>query len=642
MFRILRAVLNTKCMVLALIISAQAPVAKAAATVFADPTSSCSGFSPCFTTIQEAINNAGPGFAEVGVFPGVYAESVDLSLMGSAIGEGPGSLLIQALSAAGGATDSGVLIDPGAIGGPGTGTGLSTGEMMPFEGNIFLNGLAMTSPDTAALGISMIGNLTIADLVVQNAASSGLVGVVEGDASLTRITASMNGANGLVMDIIGSATGNELTANQNTDDGILLGVSENLTVQNIEASQNETGAQFFVCQQADIGDLTASQNQFNGAVIIYGPDDCQPSTNATATGVWQPPNRVVSLEGDAAVFGGNAAGNLVAEMVLAENNGNVGIGILSSTGVAELDGLIANDNASSGMLIQSQQVELNDSAALGNQSGVLVIAEEALMTRVQAFESQTMSGTPPVDGTGIVVSAHRAVMDDLQADDNLVAGLALLENQAGFVPDYTLVNSQFDGNDIGVFAESSVLLDVVLDDISSTNNASVGLAMSDLATATLSNVSASGSDVGMDLFSNGNLLIETANVEFNGTGLRIQIERDDFAAVYCSNFIGNTEAGLELAQGSALPAGANFWDSATGPTHPGNPNGTGDQVVDFANGGTGDVNYSGFLSQPATDAECPELLIEAVPVPALSQYGIVLLLFGMLLVLWLSKRSASV
>jgi hypothetical protein len=612
-------------------------VVTAATPVFADPNQACAGFTPCFASVQEAINNAGPAPAEVGIFPGVYAESVNLSLMGSAIGESPGSLVLQALSSAGGATDSGVLIDPAAPGGPGTGPGLFTGTMMPLAGNLALLGLAMTSPDTSALGILMNGNLTVADLTLQNAASAGMVGMVDGDATLVRINASMNGASGIALGITGSANASELEATQNSGDGILLSVLENLTVQTAEASQNETGAEFFVCLDADVRDVTTNMNLSNGTLIFYGPDDCQPQTNASFLGLWQGSDAVrfydqAGLPDSAPeLSGGNIAGMLIAESIVSDGNGIAGIGINSDTGVAQLDGLFASDNAGPGIFLRSQRVELNDGEAIGNSTGVLVIADEVSMSRVIASQNQAIPANPPVEGSGIVVAAQLSVMNELQADDNAEAGLVLAEPAEGGIASHSLTQSQFDSNVIGIRSASNFQMEVVLDNISLIDNIAAGLSLSDLATARFSSVNVSGSNIGMDLNVSGQLLIETANVEANITGVRMEVEQNQFASITCSNFSGNTLAGVELALGTNLPANANYWGTGSGPTHPDNPGGNGDVVLDSATGSAGTVDYSGFLSQAATAADCPQQIADAVPVPALSMQGLGMLFIGLML-----------
>ena len=61
----------------------------AAQIVWVDAAGTCQGNTPCFTTIQQGVNNASAPpsqQAEVRVYPGTYNESVNLFLIGSAVG----------------------------------------------------------------------------------------------------------------------------------------------------------------------------------------------------------------------------------------------------------------------------------------------------------------------------------------------------------------------------------------------------------------------------------------------------------------------------------------------------------------------------------------------------------------------------
>ena len=76
-----------------------------------------------------------------------------------------------------------------------------------------------------------------------------------------------------------------------------------------------------------------------------------------------------------------------------------------------------------------------------------------------------------------------------------------------------------------------------------------------------------------------------------------------------------------------VEAADNWWGSASGPTHPSNPNGTGDLIKDGANGGAGTVNFTPFLPTTAeTSAHCRSL-----PAPALDGWGLAVCGLGLLL-----------
>lgn len=113
--------------------------------IYVDAGGTCGGESPCFDTIQEAVNNASP-LTDVLVMPGTYAESVNLSDMGSAIGGGMGRIGLYAVDENGEFTPGMATIDPGAPGGPGAGAAIFNEAV--FGGAIEIGGFIVDSPDT--------------------------------------------------------------------------------------------------------------------------------------------------------------------------------------------------------------------------------------------------------------------------------------------------------------------------------------------------------------------------------------------------------------------------------------------------------------------------------------------------------------
>src|SRR3990170_8132431 len=118
--------------------------AGAASPVFVDPGGGCNGSTPCFTTIQAGVNNAtdpdaalGGAFAEVFVFPGTYAESVNLSLMGSAVAGAPGDLRLVTVDASGAPTPGTASLISNAL------TGTIRHSTTPYPRRIKLEGLVV-------------------------------------------------------------------------------------------------------------------------------------------------------------------------------------------------------------------------------------------------------------------------------------------------------------------------------------------------------------------------------------------------------------------------------------------------------------------------------------------------------------------
>ena len=607
------------------------PFAGAAPQVYADPTTTCAGLTPCFATVQEAVDNAGPAPAQVGVFPGIYAESVTLSTMGAAIAGGQGDITVQALDAAGQPATTGVLIDPNAMGGPGTGAGLESGTMGPFSGDITLRGLEVTSPDSAAIGVSAIGNLVAEDLVVDQAAAFGFVGQATGNANLARIQANANGTSGLVLLVDGNLEATDLVATQNMGDGVAMMVSGNTLLDGVEASDNDTGMQLLACTQADVRNVLTERNLDIGTLVIYGPDDCTMPTTIDASGL--------SLKLDArfphsdTVAPSNlkgVSGVLTAENIQSFENGNVGIAMTSTTGSAQVDGLFANDNLGPGIVLQGVFITVDDGEAIGNRSGMFVLADEADLTRVITNQNLAMPADPPTGGAGTVISARLAFINDLQADDNQSAGLLLTGPQNGGAATIDMVDSQFDANLHGVQIDAITPVSVQFDNLFVTNNVITGLQLPGLDTGVFRNLEISGSLVGAEVEVATALLMETSQFQSNTTGASVALQPGAQGSVGCSNFLGNAIAGLELAQGVQLTARSNYWGDPSGPDHPGNPGGMGDAVFDGANGGAGAVDYSGFLAQPATANDCPQGLPRPQPIPVMNGFGQVFLLLGIL------------
>jgi hypothetical protein len=105
--------------------------------------------------------------------------------------------------------------------------------------------------------------------------------------------------------------------------------------------------------------------------------------------------------------------------------------------------------------------------------------------------------------------------------------------------------------------------------------------------------------------------------------MQVRLRDQGLLSVACSDFLGNSPPGLDLATDHTVDARFNFWGDPSGPTHPSNPGGTGDAIRDGANGGAGTVLFGGFLGAPATDEDCPRVAL--VEVLALGPLGLGLL-----------------
>ena len=214
--------------------------ARAAMDVFVDAAGACAGHSPCFTTIQAGVNNAGPAPAFVSVFPGTYHESVDIGLMGSAIGGMAGNLTLATLDSAGNPTHGGVDVFPA--------TGPALNNSLPiFPGTISVDGFTVKSPDSIGIffgtvaGLVSVGNVISDGNAIAGFSAKGLDGV-----SISK--SSFSG---------------------NLGDGIDLISPRGFTFDGVTADDNELyGAE---CQGGDVGVLRSSfsRNKADG-LLIFG------------------------------------------------------------------------------------------------------------------------------------------------------------------------------------------------------------------------------------------------------------------------------------------------------------------------------------------------------------------------------------
>ena len=617
-------------------------VAAAATPVYADPAASCAGLTPCFATVQVAVNNAGPSAAEIGLFPGTYAESVDLDQMGSAIGGTPGSISIQALNASGQPATNGVAIDPAAPGGPGIGPALSGGlANAPIPGSIGLRGLTATSPDTTAVFIFADGNLLLEDVQVHDAGSAGLVIGVTGTATVARVSARLNADGGLTIFGLGTLTATDVSAERNGLVGIEL-AAEQVDASGVHASLNgEDGISALGCTRLQMHDVQVEQNTDNGLEALAGASLCSSPLTQLRNGLSFDVPALTAIPGSLPTFVTGSSASMQLAQIKANHNGNVGIGAVATEGTASLTQLSASDNQGGGVIAHAPELHLADAHASGNLYGMAVIATQAELSHVSADDSVAGSN-PPAEGSGIAITALEASLSQVQARNNAFAGLLLAWlNTSSQIAHYSVADGFFEGNDQGVAAISDGLMDVDMNALSSINNLAAGINLPVLNRATITDVTANGSPIGMALNVSQRLAVDTAELAANDTGAVVILQPGADARVSCSNIHDNPTVGLQLLQGAALDARFNFWGDASGPTHPGNPGGGGDGVGDAATGDAGQVDYSSFLSQPATADDCPRLALPAyVAVPAMDWRSRVLLALLLLAAGWWVLRRA--
>ncbi len=322
--------------VILLAVSQSGASVRAASPVFVHPTdTTCGGMgtagTDCFATILEAVENAGPAPATVSVFPGTYAESVDLSDMGSAIAGSPGDIILITVDAAGVPT-------PGTatVSSP-TGEGPAFFSDAGFPGAVIIDGFSVTSADDDGIDLEVDGEVVIANVTANGSALDGLDLDASGNVTVIGSTANGNGADGLAAtginititnstannnaldgfqwgDVEGAVVGDRLTATGNGGEGVSIdsqgvGDVDSITFQNSLIEGNGQGF--------DLADLApAGTFQVNGNIICG---------NALLGGMVLSSDVTVDAEAN---WWGNASGPApigIGDLVVDGGNGGLGI-----------------------------------------------------------------------------------------------------------------------------------------------------------------------------------------------------------------------------------------------------------------------------------------------------------------------------
>ena len=268
------------------------------ATLFVDENNFCAGNLPCYTAIQTAVVNATPD-SEIRVFPGTYAEQVDLSLMGAAIGPATdGNIQFITLS------DDGEPLPLTAEVAPATGIGF-THTLPVFNGHIEIDGFRITSTNDDGIDFDLVnGNISIRNVTANNNFSDGVdveVGAGGFTIEITNTITNSNGSSGINLDgpdgtIIRI---NDFQGNLNVGEGIdvdgdldtdaLAVTITNATTNNNGNVMQESAGSVIISQGTTrISNLVSNENFGPGLVLINEAQsdvtDSRFERNGTVTG----------------------------------------------------------------------------------------------------------------------------------------------------------------------------------------------------------------------------------------------------------------------------------------------------------------------------------------------------------------------
>jgi hypothetical protein len=396
-----------------------APSAHAgASTVYADGDGNraCASLTPCYLTIQTAVNNAGgPEDAEVRVFPGTYAESVNLSTLSSAGNHTLANLALKTVDATGNPAAGTATIHGNAP--------ISTGGQN-FPKDVTLDGFVIEATKADGVYIHTLGSITIHHTSVNNPGDGnaddgddGFDLATEGGGSVTIDDSSAQHAHGNLGDgfqivTSGGATLHNVQANDNvgTQDNVGINMPDSqgdITLDGVTANGNsEEGIYVYTTGTIFLSGEASDNSGFHGADLFtelgYGPV-AQSST--------QQVNPAITVKGLTA--SGNADDGLIAQ---------AGGDIL----VRETQ---ANENDTRGMsLLSAGSVDLIDSHVENNvEQGVYIEAEEHVtITKASAIDNgDSGDGEAGIQIVGFGGDLNSVMINDSFVQDNFGQGIDL-------------------------------------------------------------------------------------------------------------------------------------------------------------------------------------------------------------------------
>ena len=497
----------------------------------------------CFTTIQQAVDHAGPPPAVVNVFQGTYAEDVDLSAMGSAIGGMPGDITLRTVNAAGLPASGTATIE---------GVQSAIGLTAIFNGSVTIDGFILTSQMGAGIDLfTVIGAVEIANVSVEHAGNSGVIVGASDTIDVRNTKASANGMFGFDLGSSQAIALRSLVANANQMDGIAVSSSQTVTIETATASGNQgSGADVSSGGAALIHRLTVEQNGSAGAgVSAAGTIEIEDSA---ANG-----NRDDGLDL-------SALGAVVVYDSTADRNRINGLSV-STMNALTITRTSASDNRADGMNLSSANgPTVSHARADGNQDDGIVVSTPRTVTITDSSASMNM-------GHGLNISAGQAItIGNTDADDNGGSGIRISSASDVTIDPTSASRNQVDGVDLSIGGHATITA------LAATDNTGFGVTIS----------------------TPDGLSLGSSNLLRNASGLRLQGPGTASFEVHCSNIAQNTSSGLDSETTASSDAENNWWGSNSGPQHPSNPGGTGNPVIDAANGGAGTVDFKPFLRGP--------------------------------------------
>ncbi len=300
---------------------------------------------------------------------------------------------------------------------------------------------------------------------------------------------------------------------------------------------------------------------------------------------------------------------------------NYGIGIKIQNARAYIRNNSITGNVAEGVRVQSNSAPMDITGnfiASNGGDGISLASASDIIVSGNNISGNVGSGISIISSNGLTVDQNVVVGNSgsgvlmlfasfVDMTNNVFASNDIEGANLQSVWDITSRGDAYNGNHNGFFVHGGTR--VLLEDVTSTANAQAGVRMHNSVDVLLTRVNASANDQnGFVFFAfDGHMSDFTldspraiGNAQhglFNANGLG-----GANATIITTNgwWQGNGSGGVRNDDGDVTTdATCSYWGSVSGPTHGGNPNGTGDAVI-------GDVDYSPYRASPSgTVAGCP-------------------------------------
>jgi len=333
-----------------------------------------------YCTIGAAVLAANAGDT-INIFPGTYAESVDLSTMAT-----PGDITLTTVNASGTPTPSTVTVSPAA------GQAFQAG--CTFPGSITIDGFIVLSLDDDGIDLCADGDITIKNVTANGNYFDGIVVESDpGNVTITNVTANGN-LDGDGIDARsnnGNVTVTNVTANGNSSDGVDAEGSGNLTITDSTANDNgDNGFDNDVDGDVAVSGSSADNNEDEGFVIDGFESDAAGDVTVTDSSA----NGSQSDDG----FEIDAASVAVSNST-ANDNDDEGFDIVSS-GAVTLDRVTAIGNVEDGIDVEGASEE--EGTSVGNVTISNSLTQNNLGDGIEYLEPGTLAGATQLANGNII------------------------------------------------------------------------------------------------------------------------------------------------------------------------------------------------------------------------------------------------